>query len=261
MAYATPGRGDGDDGAPGQGDGVSGGLSAALQRNRFPAKGQYNKVWGYVPKEAIPNFARYEGSEEDERRLFYVAVTRSEKYLFCSWAPWAENRLYRKPSIFLEELSRMTDFLTRDPIMPAVALLTPTPRRGEVNVSLSFSELKYFFECPYQFKLRYLYGFNSPIDEAIGYGRSLHNMLADVHRRALNGTVMSRGEIDGLLDLHFQTRYAYPDLEENLRKAAVKAIGRYLDENGADLDKVVYAEEDVELQPWPAAWWCGGGST
>ncbi len=30
---------------------------------------------------------------------------------------------------------------------------------------------KYLFECTYQFKLRFLYGFNPPLHEALGYGK------------------------------------------------------------------------------------------
>ena len=53
------------------------------------------------------------------------------------------------------------------------------------DVTLSFSDLKYFFECPYEFKLRFLYGFNPPIHEALGYGKSVHDVMAEVHKRAL----------------------------------------------------------------------------
>jgi DNA helicase-2/ATP-dependent DNA helicase PcrA len=39
--------------------------------------------------------------------------------------------------------------------------LTPHPVRETPQVSLSFSELKYLFECSYEFKPRFLYGFNA----------------------------------------------------------------------------------------------------
>ncbi len=35
--------------------------------------------------------ARYEGTIEDERRLFYVAMTRSQKFLHLTWAPVLET--------------------------------------------------------------------------------------------------------------------------------------------------------------------------
>jgi len=54
----------------------------ALQKNRFPSKGQGGlHVDHFLPEAAIPGYARYRGSIEDERRLFYVALTRSKKYL------------------------------------------------------------------------------------------------------------------------------------------------------------------------------------
>ena len=64
------------------------------------------------------------------------------------------------------------------------------PRHETPQVTLSFSELKYLFECPYQFKLRFLYGFNPPIHEALGYGKGLHDALAEVHKRALDGDLV-----------------------------------------------------------------------
>ena len=55
------------------------------------------------------------------------------------------------------------------------------------NVNLSFSDIRYYFECPYQFKMRTLYGFNAPLDEALGYGKTLHDALAELHQRAISG--------------------------------------------------------------------------
>src|SRR6185436_13001930 len=83
--------------------------------------------------------------------------------------------------------------------------LRPTPRAGVANVVFSFSDLKYFFECPYQFKLRILYGFNAPIHEALGYGKSLHDALAEVHARAIRGDVATDGEVSRLVETHLHT--------------------------------------------------------
>ena len=220
----------------------------ALQRNRFPSKKQHNRVWDYLPREAVLNADRYDSSEADERRLMYVAITRAERYLFCSWAPDPSNRLYKKASVFFEELTRNASFLTRDPGMPAdVERLDPEPRRPLVNVELSFSDLKYFLECPYQFKLRLLYGFNPPIHEALGYGRSLHNALAEVHQRGLAGEELDESQAGELIERHLQVRYAYPALRDQLEKSAKASLELYLREFGPHLDKLVHAEESVEL--------------
>jgi len=218
-----------------------------LQKNRFPSKKQANRVWSLIPREAVKNADRYDGDIEDERRLLYVALTRSEKYLFCSWAPKPDNQLYRKPSPFFEELSEREQFLTKEPKPKQVTKLPQEPRRPLVNVEISFSELKYFFECPYQFKLRFLYGFNPSLDEALGYGRSLHNALAEVHREALKGTILTDANVLDLLERHLYLRYAYPELEESLRASAHESLERYLREHRDQLSRLEHVEEDIQL--------------
>ena len=47
----------------------------ALLRNRFPAAAHGGRsVWHLLPRDGIKKQTRYEGSIEDERRLFYVAI-------------------------------------------------------------------------------------------------------------------------------------------------------------------------------------------
>src|SRR5206468_4586390 len=116
--------------------------------------------------------------------------------------------------------------------------LAPTPRKGVSNVVFSFSDLKYFFECPYQFKLRILYGFNAPIHEALGYGRSLHNALAEVHKRALDEDYAKPAESGNLKDRHLHTPYAYPALRTDLEAAAERVIEDYIRDNAADLKNI-----------------------
>ena len=54
----------------------------ALRKNRFPSKRQGGlNVFHVIPEEAVPDADRYRGTEADETRLFYVAVTRAQKYL------------------------------------------------------------------------------------------------------------------------------------------------------------------------------------
>jgi DNA helicase-2/ATP-dependent DNA helicase PcrA len=224
----------------------------ALQRNRFPstAGGKGRSKWHILPQGAVPDAARYDGSVEDERRLFYVALTRSKKYLFCSYAPTPDNQFYQRPSRFLQEFTRCTDVLTRD-VPSSVEKLAPRAKREVPNVVLSFSELKYFFECPYQFKLRFLYGFNPPLHEALGYGKSIHDALAEVHKRALAGDLVDERQAEALVNTHLHTPFAPPDLREQLRAAAIAAVRRYLREHGPNLRQTIHSEQQVEIQVAP----------
>jgi len=203
-----------------------------------------------IPLEAVPNGARYRGGLADETRLFYVAVTRAQKYLYVTYAP-AESAMYRNASDLYLHCTASTWMSTTDEGLPAVPRLPSIPKQETPNISISFSELKYLLDCPYQFKLRFMYGFNPPIHEALGYGKGLHDALAEMHKRALSGDVPTKAEAEALIDRHLHTPYAYPALREQLHRAAVVAIGRYFDRHGDDLTRTIHSEKQIEVQIAP----------
>jgi DNA helicase II / ATP-dependent DNA helicase PcrA len=219
-----------------------------LVRNRFPSRGGGGRTpWHLLPAQAFENAQRYMGGLEDERRLFYVAVTRAQKFLHMTWAPTRGNKQAQAPSDFFTEVlaskyvkRRRQDYADRQRLAPA-------PRASVANVVLSFSDMKYFFECPYQFKLRILYGFNAPLAESLGFGKSLHDALAEVHKRALDGEDVSPREADALVQRHLRTPYAYPALREKLEAAATKAIKGYIEKNRADFKNLEFSEKGIEI--------------
>jgi DNA helicase-2/ATP-dependent DNA helicase PcrA len=223
-----------------------------LRANRFPIKspGGTQTIPHLVPEVAVPNGARYKVNRSDETRLFYVAVTRAQKYLYVSYAP-GDSKLYKKASDFYLHCTASTWMSTTDEGLPTLARLVPTPKLETPNIAISFSELKYLIECPYQFKLRFMYGFNPPIHEALGYGKGLHDVLSEMHKRALAGDVPTKAEIESLVDRHLHTPYAYPALREQLRESAIKAIDRYFDRHGDDLTRTIHSEKVIEVEISP----------
>lgn len=219
-----------------------------LVKNRFPAKGGGGRTaWHLLPDAAFDNAVRYRGGVEDERRLFYVALTRAQKFLHISWAPHDGNRTARVPSDFFNEMLASKFVKRRKQDYDGRKRLHPTPKASVANITLSFSDLKYFFECPYQFKLRILYGFNAPLDEALGYGKSLHDALAEVHTRALRGEAMDPAEAAELVQRHLRAPYAYPALREKLAQAAERVIESYIRKNTAEFGNLEFSEKAIEI--------------
>ena len=219
-----------------------------LVRNRFPSRvGGGRTAWHLIPDAAFDNAARYRGGLEDERRLFYVAMTRAQKFLHMSWAPHAGNQTARAPSDFFNEVLASKYVKRRAPDYSARKRLEPRPKSSVANVTLSFSDLKYFFECPYQFKLRILYGFNAPLDEALGFGKSLHDALAEVHARALRGEAVDPGEAVALVRRHLRAPYAYPALREKLEQAARRVVEGYIRKNAAEFKNLEFSEKAIEI--------------
>ena len=222
----------------------------ALLKNRFPAAGVGGRsVWHVLPKEAVAGADRYRGDVIEERRVFYVALTRAQKYLYCSYAPIAgKNNRYARPSQFVSEMTRPQVILTRDPQHALPEKVEPRAKTSVVNVALTFSQFKYFRECPYQFKLRFLYGFNAPLEEPLGYGKSLHDALAEIHKRSLEGLIPDASSVPELVQRHLHVPFAYPALRDELLKAGIKTVSKYLEQNRSNLDRLEYAEQPISLE-------------
>ncbi len=223
----------------------------ALRKNRFPSRAMGGVTLRHViPDEAIDDPARYRGTLEDETRLLYVAVTRAQKYLYATFAPIADNQQQRSRSQFFDHIAAQQWVSTTSALI-AGDRLPPHPVQETPQVNLSFSELKYLFECPYQFKLRFLYGFNAPIHEALGYGRGLHDALSEIHKRALGGDIVTKDAATALIDRHLNVPFAYTALREQLRNAGIKALERYFDAHGKEIANTEFSEKKIQVHVAP----------
>jgi DNA helicase-2/ATP-dependent DNA helicase PcrA len=221
----------------------------ALRHNRFPAAGVGGRsVWHVLPRDSVRNSERYQGGLEDERRLFYVALTRAEKYLYCTWAPLGETGRHTKVSTFFGEAAA-SEHVARDaPHQAQKPRTNPRPRQGTRAIEVSFSKIKSYFDCHYLFKLRYRYGFEPPISVGIGYGRALHNALAEIHAEALRGHLLTEADVPRLVNDHLYLPFAPPEKVEEQRMRARRVLTRYLRKYGRRLSQLEHAEKPIELQ-------------
>jgi len=118
----------------------------------------------------------------------------------------------------------------------------------EIQLVISFSELRYYFDCPYQFKLRFLYGFRPGASEELGFGKSLHDALAEIHRHAMAGTVLPTQEAPRLVADHLHLPYAYQKLRDDMAEKAETVLRRYLWDNRTRLLQTEFTEKTIELR-------------
>jgi DNA helicase-2/ATP-dependent DNA helicase PcrA len=221
-----------------------------LRRNRFPSKRQGGLgLFHIIPDTAIDEMDRYRGTVEDETRLFYVAVTRAQKYLSVTFSP-GENQLYQGRSMFFNHCAEQA-WVSTKPSSKALERIEPKALHETPQVTISFSELKYLFECPYSFKLRFLYGFNPPIHEALGYGKGLHDALAEVHKKAIAGELLDASSAAELVARHLYTPFAYPELRATLHKSAIAAVERYFATHGFEIPRTVHSEKQIQVHVAP----------
>lgn len=81
----------------------------------------------------------------------------------------------------------------------------------------------------------------------MGYGKSLHDALAEVYRRAMRGKKISETDVPDLIDRYFRTPYAFGELRQNLREAAHRDIANYIRDNADEFRHIEFSEQVVEV--------------
>jgi DNA helicase-2/ATP-dependent DNA helicase PcrA len=92
-----------------------------------------------------------------------------------------------------------------------------------------------------------MYNFRNPLGARIGYGRSIHNALMEIHRRALEGDVVTNEEIPSLVDNHSHFPYAISEAIDDMKQRSIINIQKYVNDNKKDFDNIEYAEKDIEI--------------
>ena len=221
----------------------------ALRKNRFPSRVMGGVTLRHViPDEAIDDPARYRGTVEDETRLLYVAVTRAQKYLYATFAPVADNQQQRACSVFFDHIAAQQWVSTTSAPIKADRL-TPHPVHETPQVTLSFSEPAPV-PVPYQFKLRFL-RIQRPDPRGARLRQGVARCLSEIHKRALEGDIVTKTSAAALIDRHLNAPFAYPALREQLRNAGIKAIERYFDTHGKEIANTEFSEKQIQVHVAP----------
>ena len=216
-----------------------------LNKNFFPAQKVGGKnVWHVIEKSWIHSSNRFDGDLEDERKLFYVAITRAKKYLFISRAKNGKNK---KVSTFFEEAKNSSYMLPYRKDVNYNAKHLPKLKKDNASITLNFSLLEDYFQCPYRFKLSKFYGFVQPISERMGYGNALHEVVRNINIRAIEGKPITDKFINKLFNDVFYLPYANPKQKESMTNSAKRAIQKYIDKNKSTWEDIRLAECNIEI--------------
>jgi DNA helicase-2/ATP-dependent DNA helicase PcrA len=223
----------------------------AMQEGRFPFVQTWpDAKWSLLPRHLVKGAGRYDGSLADERRLFYVALTRAQKYLWCSWSPSVSKKHLRSASSFFNEFSGHDAVLTVEPnpsLGGEAEKIEARPREDAHSLSVTITQLKYYHMCPYQFRLKYVYGFASPPREEMGLGKSIHDATAELHQRTVNGESVLPTDLVALVERHLHLPFAGPKTIKRLGLEAHKSVRNYVERFGHALRQVVMVEKPIEI--------------
>jgi DNA helicase-2/ATP-dependent DNA helicase PcrA len=219
-------------------------MPSHFRRNRDPEFGPTLLDLSKFDSNRFLNYAA------DERRIYYVGITRAKKFLFITSAEYKNGNERRSPrSSFFDEIP--TNHLITKQIQD------PTKRKPcsvdavsqEIRFPTSYSELAYYLNCGYDYKIRFIYGFNPELVPALGFGKQVHNVINLLHKEYEDsGKIPSKAKIAKVIDEHFYLRYASDAVQDRLKVGALKSISKYVKMWEKDFSLTVKTERPFELE-------------
>ena len=225
---------------------------ADVKPSRFPsnfARRQPNMPFDLnVVTEIDPARLADNENYDDERRLLYVAMTRAERYLYVSYSGNRRSRFIKElQPIFANHGATVNE----GPIDVGPSLqYAVSTSDTEGCFATSFSDLRYYTECPHDFYMRVVMGFTPTIGQEFGYGRGVHNLLRTIHGNPAEWAALANSreelthEVSQLVDQGmFYLRYTTGDPLQNLRRKAIEGVTEYVVRFSGELSTLKYEPE------------------
>lgn len=235
-----------------------------LVSQRFPTTERKEQI--PIPdaliKEILP---RGDFHIQEERRLFYVGMTRARDFLFVSAAKYyGEGKREKKLSPFLEEaLGEQVSGLKHEDIERDQKQLSfldwakpeeQTKKRIHRPISfLSYSQLATFETCPLQYKYRYIVKIPVTPSAALTFGDTMHRTVRAFYELVIDGKHPTKSTLLHLFDDQW-TSVGYGDkkYEEKMKTHGKDLLEGFFDK-GYDPKVIPQAlEEPFKIKISPA---------
>lgn len=123
---------------------------------------------------------------QEERRLFYVALTRAKDHLFLTAADFYEGGLRQKklsPFIYetLGDISSLSESQRSKNAVTASSTPASSKPRDLTISYLSYSQIQTFEVCPLHYKAKYILGIPTPPSAASSFGNTIHLTLKNFY--------------------------------------------------------------------------------
>jgi DNA helicase II / ATP-dependent DNA helicase PcrA len=227
-----------------------------VENQRFP--GNRKNYGGWLPPAVMQkalNRGSYQGTREEEARLFYTALTRAERFLYvtgCAMGPgW---RRAKRQSPFAAHLA--DDEIGHDSDIATVGLVAAQPvRRIEAsNLPTSYSDIRYYLRCPKDYHYRKIFGFSPAIPDLFGFGMTVHASIGKLHQEYLVQPPTD-AQAAALVEDMFHLKHVQPSRDpqnrpgpyERARERAKELVSGYVGAFGGDFQRRRQVEARFEI--------------
>ncbi|MCD5396395.1 MAG: PD-(D/E)XK nuclease family protein, partial [Candidatus Pacebacteria bacterium] len=164
-----------------------------LVNKRFPTIERKDPI--EIPKDLIKDILPVGDVHlQEERRLFYVGMTRAKKGLFFTSADDYGGQKTKKPSRFLYELGIIKDKKeVEQKTLFEIPKVYVSKKQREENLPLYFSytQLAAFEKCPLQYKFAFILKIPRAGSATLSFGKTMHNTLFKFVKDSLSNPKLS----------------------------------------------------------------------
>ena len=156
--------------------------------DRFPSRSRSEPI--PVPDELIKEILPAGDFHiQEERRLFYVGLTRAKDKLYLTAADfYGDGKRVRKLSPFVPEtlgqVSQPTTHNLQPSLLdwqPTLPTTNPTTHNLQPITYLSYSQIQTFLDCPLHYKAKYILKIPTPPSAASSFGNTIHATLKEYY--------------------------------------------------------------------------------
>jgi DNA helicase-2/ATP-dependent DNA helicase PcrA len=211
-----------------------------LIADRFPGRERRERI--PVPDELLKeNLPSGEKTIQEERRLFYVALTRARHYLYLTWARDHGLKRLKKVSPFVLEaldLPSIPENVIRASALEDINRYAPRAEQPSGRVSireagplrLSFYHLEAYLTCPLKYRFRHILRIPVLPNHNLVFGRVIHSALHFYLKSRMAGRPVNEEDLLEELDKRWVNEgFLSREHEELRKKAGVEAVRRYRD--------------------------------
>jgi DNA helicase-2/ATP-dependent DNA helicase PcrA len=232
-----------------------------LVEDRFPSRDRRDPL--PLPDALAGPPPGRDGHLAEERRLFYVGMTRAREELIMTWAADYGGRRARRMSQFVLEALDLPPATPIDAVRPSAAEqlarherparqpATPgarPPALSDRPLSLSFYQVNDYLDCPAKFRFGHVIRIPTAPSHPLVYGRALHAAVQVFHRRQMANRPMSLAELHAAFDDAWESAgFLTREHEEARRVAGRDALARFWAEQQADPARPAAVEQDFTV--------------
>lgn len=209
----------------------------ALTNRRFPSS-RAGRQQDWLLSRDLFDVERYEGGIEAERRLFFVATTRARDVLVLSRFQMLSKS--ERPSLFLDEVEPVPQCSSS---LPVVGTRPRSAKQSDEVSTLAIQDIIFYLRCPYEYRLRRVWGYEPELVREMGLGRSVHHILrvlAEKAKRGIDPVAALKQTVDECFFMPFQSEKAMASIKPRVEKALLRYLARHAD--------TLYRADEVETR-------------